>query len=87
MHKALTMIREALSRADGMEPGIQPSILMHKSIDHDKVAEYTDCYMNDSWAERLKELIEAGWVVFHIQTEFGLNGHSTKAYLAKMKTN
>ena len=87
MSQAQTMISEALSRADEMEAGIQPSVLMHKNIDHDGVAEYTSCYVNDSCAPRLKELIDNGWAVFRIQTEFGINGHDTMAYLAKMKTN
>jgi hypothetical protein len=87
MSEAQALIRDALSRADEMEPGIQPSILMNKNIDHDMVAEYTNCYMNDSWAAKLKELIEGGWIVFRIQTEFTMIGHTTKAYLAKMKTN
>ena len=85
---ATDLIRTSLSASQlADEPGIQPSILMHKNIDHDNVGEYTDCYVNDSWAGRLKELIDSGWVVFRIQTEFGINGHYTKAYLAKMKMN
>lgn len=81
------MIRDALRSAETAEPGIQPAILMHRNIDHDKVAEYTSCYVNDSWTSKLKELIDGGWIVFRIQSEFGINGHETHAYLAKMKTN
>lgn len=81
------MIGDALRSADTAEPGIQPCVLMHRNIDHDLVAEYTSCYVNDSWAPKLKELINGGWIVFRIQTEFGINGHETHAYLAKMKTN
>ncbi|MBI2482010.1 MAG: hypothetical protein HYV76_00315 [Candidatus Vogelbacteria bacterium] len=78
-------IHEALWSAGTAEPGLQPAILMDRNIDHDQVAEYASCYINDYWAPKLKELIGAGWVVFRIQTEFRINGHETHVYLAKMK--
>ncbi len=77
------MIRDALRNAETAEAGLQPSILMHKNIDHDQVAEYTTCYVNDSWAPELKGMIDSGWIVFRIQTEFGINGHATMAYLPR----
>ena len=87
MSTAQAMIQDALRAAETAEPGIQPAILMNRKIDHDQVGEYTNCFVNDSWAPKLKELIEAGWIVFRIQTEFQINGHETHAYLAKMKGN
>ncbi len=81
------MIHEALRSAETAEPGIQPSILMHRNIDHDKVAEYTSCYISDRREDTLTGLVSSGWIVFRIQTEFGVAGHYTMAYLAKMKTN
>ncbi len=81
------MIREALIAAETAEPGLHPSILMHRNIDHEKVLEYDDCYLNDSWAKKLNQKIAEGWIVFRIQTEFQLNGHETHAYLAKMKAD
>ena len=87
MLTAHEMIQEALRRAEYAEPGVQPGILMHKNIDHSQVAEYTSCYVNESWAPKIKQLIDCGWVVFRIQTEFGINGHDTQAYFAKMKAN
>ena len=81
------MIHEALLAAETAEPRLQPAILMHRYIDHDQVAEYTSCYVNGSWAPKLKELIDGGWIVFRIQTELQINGHETHAYLAKMKAN
>lgn len=65
----------------------QPSILMHRNIDHDNVIGYTNCYVNDSWEKKLSELISTGWVVFRIQTELCNGNHRTKAYLAKMKSS
>lgn len=87
MTDAQEMIRDALRNAETAEPGLQPAILMHQNIDHTNVGEYTSCHVNDSWAPKIKELIDGGWIVFRIQTEFYLNGHETKMYLAKMKTN
>ena len=81
------MIQEALANAEASEPGVQPSVLMHRNIDHSQVGEYTSCYVNDSYAPKIKELIDGGWIVFRIQTEFYINGHDTKAYFAKMKAN
>lgn len=81
------MIQDALRSAETAEPGIQPTVLMNKQINHDQVAEYTSCYVNDIWAPKIKELIADGWIVFRIQTEFQINGHETHAYLAKMKAN
>lgn len=81
------MIRDALRNAETTEVGIQPCILMNLNIDHTNVGEYTSCHVNDSWAPKIKELIDGGWIVFRIQTEFYLNGHDTMMYLAKMKTN
>lgn len=80
-------IQEALRGAETAEVGIQPAVLMNKEIDHDMVGEYTSCYNNNSWAPKIKELIDEGWIVFRIQTEFGINGHSTMIYMAKMKAN
>ena len=89
MRQSQEAIREALERAElGADmPGLQPAILMNLNIDHEKVAEYTRCYVNEAHALKLKELIENGWIVFRIQTEFYINGHETHAYLAKMKAN
>lgn len=85
---AQEMIRGALRDAETAEPGIQPSILMNLIIDHTNVGEYTSCHVNDSWAPKIKGLIDGGWTVFRIQTEFcSINGHSTIMYLAKMKSN
>ena len=84
---AQEMIRDALRNAETAEPGVQPCILMNLNIDHKQVGEYTSTYVNDAWAPKLKELIDGGWIVFRIQTEFGINGHETHAYLAKMKAN
>jgi hypothetical protein len=84
---AQEMIRDALLRAEMAEPGLQPSILMHRNLDHDKVAEYTGCHVSDQWEDTLTGLVSSGWIVFRIQTEFGVAGHYTMAYLAKMKAN
>jgi hypothetical protein len=84
---AREMIREALRSAETAEPSLQPCILMNLNIDHTNVGEYTTCYVNNIWAPKLQELIDSGWIVFRIQTEFKLNGHKTHAYLAKMKSN
>jgi hypothetical protein len=84
---AQQMILDSMRSAETAEPGIQPAILMNKNIDHDQVGGYTSAYVNDSWAPKIKELIDDGWIVFRIQTEFGTIGHETRAYLAKMKAS
>lgn len=77
---------EALALANaGQDPGIQPSILANFNIDPTKITECTSCYVNDSWAPQLTELLKSGYIIFRIQTEFQINGHVTVAYLAKLK--
>jgi len=52
-------VHEALMLAQsGGEPVLQPAILMHRNIDHDKVGEYAQCCVNDSWATNLKKLMD-----------------------------
>ena len=81
------VIHEALFAGETAEPGLQPAVLMHRDINHAKVAEYTSCYVNEPHQDRLTGLINDGWIVFRIQTEFTSIGHMTMAYLAKMKVN
>jgi len=81
------MIERALRAAETTETSLQPTILMNLNIDHEKVAEYKTCYVNEYHETDLTELLAAGWTVFRIQTEFGITGHVTKAYLAKLKAN
>lgn len=89
--QAAEVIREAIQNAEQIaentDVGVQPAVLMNKEIDHDQVAEYQICHFNDSWADKIKGLMDDGFVVYRIQTEFGQFGHSTMAYLAKMKAN
>lgn len=82
------MIMRAMEEAKNGTDAIQPSIIFTRDIDHTKIAEYTSCYVNEAWAPKIKELIEGGWIVFRIQTEFTPQyGHSTRAYLAKVRPN
>ena len=89
--QAAEVIREAIRNAEQIaentDVGVQPAVLMNKEIDHDQVAEYQICHFNDSWADKIKGLMDDGFVVYRIQTEFGQFGHRTMAYLAKMKAN
>ena len=87
MMSAQKKILEALSSAETVEPGLQPCILMDLVIDHTNVREYAQCYVNEFWKPKLKELMDSGWIVFRIQTELKINGHETYAYLAMMKSN
>ncbi len=80
------MIQKALRDAEDGSADIQPAIIMNLNIDHTQVAEYTSCHLNDAWAATIKDNIDAGWVTFRIQTEFNINGHTTKIYQAKMKS-
>ena len=70
---------------EGGNPDIRPAILLNYNLNPTKIAECTTCFVNDSWSAKMKELINNGWIMFRMQTEFGLNGHSTKAYFAKLK--
>ena len=80
-------IRQALEAPEGMTEGVQPSIIAHLNIDMSKVAEFTSCYLNHGWAPKIKELLDAGWVAFRIQTEMSMIGYDTKIYFARMKAN
>lgn len=77
------LITEALLSEATAEPNLQVSILFNQNIDLQKAKELTSAYVNDSWAPKLKELIDGGWTLFRMQTEFGTNGHHTMAYFAK----
>ncbi len=69
----------------GQNPSIQPSILLTINLDPTKIAELKTCYVNDSWTENLRKMLDNDFIIFRVQTEFGINGHVTIAYLAKMK--
>jgi len=72
--------------ARGGDPNLQPNVLMHQNIDSSYVVVgLTSCYVNDSLADTIKELIEGGWTLFRVQTELRINGHETMAYFAKLK--
>jgi transcription initiation factor IIE alpha subunit len=80
------LIAEILKLAEqGQVLDVQPNILLNHNIDPTKIAECTSCYVNDSWAPKLKQLIDDGFIIFRVQTELDFNGHMTMAYLAKMK--
>ena len=82
------IIDEALRLAErGENPNVQPCILANYNIDPRKILECTSCYVNDSWAAKLKELLEQGFIIFRIQTELSSIGHHTMAYLAKLKSD
>jgi hypothetical protein len=84
---AQDFIRQAMLNPETDGPSIRPSVIMGKFIDHDQVAEYTDCYVNEAHRTRLTGLLASGWIIFRMQTEFGPAGHYVMAYLAKMKPN
>jgi hypothetical protein len=80
------VVREILRLADeGQNPNIRPAIILNHNLDPLKITECTTCIVNDLWAPKLKELLDADWVMFRMQTEFGIIGHSTVAYFAKLK--
>lgn len=86
MNATTETVREFLRMADeGENPNIRPAIILNYNLNPMKIAECTTCFVNDSWAGRMKELLDDGWVMFRMQTEFGINGHSTVAYFAKIK--
>jgi len=60
-------------------------ILAHRNIDLEQVEELWSGYLNDMWADKIKEKIAEGFVPFRIQTEWDSAGHHTKIYLVKMK--
>jgi len=79
-------VSEALRLANlGQNPDIQPCILLNCNIDPTQIAEVTSCHVNDSWAGEITKMLEEGFIIFRIQTEFGVIGHSTMAYMAKLK--
>ena len=87
MNDATEEIQEMLRQAnEGENPNIRPAILMNYNLNPTKIVECTTCYVNDSWAPKIKELLDGGWIMFRMQTEFGIIGHSTVAYFAKLKS-
>ena len=76
---------QALALVRTMEPLIQVALLNPQlGIRHTDVAEYTHCYVNRSWANKLKELITSGWIVIRVLNESYAEGLELKVYLAKM---
>lgn len=67
--------------------GFQPSILLHQNIDPSQILELTRCFVHEAHEERLTGLIAGGWVIVRVQTELGVDGHRTVAYLAKLKSD
>ncbi|MBP5993621.1 MAG: hypothetical protein KA731_01805 [Candidatus Moranbacteria bacterium] len=63
------------------------TIIANQNLDLTQVAEFWAGYFGPSWEETIKQKLGEGFVTFRIQTEFGINGHSTMIYMAKMKTN
>lgn len=88
MEEARRVIKDALERGDQGSPvEIQPAILFSRNIDLTKATSLTSAYVNDSWKDNIEQLIASGWTIYRIQTEFGIDGHYTMAYFAKMPTN
>ena len=86
MTTATDKIQEMLRLAnEGENPNAQPAIILNHNIDPTKITECTVCHVNDSWAEQMKKLLDTGWIMFRMQTEFGINGHHTMAYFAKLR--
>ena len=82
------VIDEALRAGDkGLPVEMQPSILFNKNIDLTKATSVASCYVNQSHRDVLDVMIGQGWTIFRIQTELGITGHYTMAYLAKMPAN
>ena len=80
------VVREILRLADeGQNPNIRPAIILNHNLEPLKITECTTCIVNDSWAPKMKELLNDGWVMFRMQTEFHPIGHTTVAYFAKLK--
>jgi hypothetical protein len=71
---------------EGENPNLRPAVILNYNINPLKITECTSCIVNDSWAPKIKELLENGWTMFRVQTEFyGSIGHRTMAYFAKIK--
>ncbi len=86
MSTTTEVVREMLRLADeGMNPNIRPAVLLNYNLNPLEIIECTSCYVNDSWAPKIKSLLEDGWVIFRMQTEFAPDGHRTMAYLAKLR--
>lgn len=82
----LEVIRQALC-GELENPDQLLTILANFNLDLTQVAEFWAGHLNDSWAPQIKAKLDEGFIAFRVQTEFGINGHSTMIYMAKMKSN
>lgn len=64
---------------------LQPTIIANHNIDPTEVESWWSGYCNDAWAPQIDEKIQQGYIAIRVQTEFGINGHSTMIYMVKMK--
>lgn len=78
-------VHELIKNAIELGESPKLDIWASRDVDITQIAELTSCYVNDSWASKIKKLLANGWVLLRIQTEFDVNGHNVKAYFAKMK--
>ena len=73
------------------EPSVLPGIIFHDEFYHGEAAEYARCMLGEPGShasDKLEQMIQGGWKLFHIQTEFTpQSGHSTYAYVVKLKSN
>lgn len=71
----------------GMDsPSIQPCVLANRDFDLFDVVDVWSGYLNDSWAPKIKEKLEAGFLAVRIQTEWAGDGHITQIYMVKLKS-
>jgi hypothetical protein len=80
------VIKQALL-GDVGNPDQLLTIIASCNLDVTQVAEFWASYFGPSWEESINAKLNEGFIAFRIQTEFGLGGHETKIYMAKMKTN
>jgi hypothetical protein len=82
------IMRQAIFDATNADVSIQPGILLNRNISPERITDIVGQPLGDEGSDARKKiisLIREGWVFFRIQTEFGLSGHHTVAYLVKLK--
>lgn len=50
------------------EVGMNPAILLSLKINVDLGQKLTTCHVDISWIDKIRELLEGGWIMFRTQT-------------------
>lgn len=90
MTTAKEIIEQALLDVETANISVQPGVLLNRNISPEKIMDIVRYAIGVSESDDHKEILARlanGWVFLRIQTEFGIKGHETAAYLVKVWPN